>query len=197
MKDNQHILRYNIEFTRLATQTGWNDSVLWHCYYSGLAEQIKDIIETQGKPTTLEAMKTLAHSIDACHWEHVWEKSHSSSDKTNNNNNFANNKSDQRSIPDKPNNNNKNQSKGFSSSSNSNNKSKSIANLLSDKLGKDGKLTPQERQHQFDNQLCLFCEGAGHTAKECPKVSSSASKVKGCSAQVAETSQKDLDDSKK
>ena len=28
MKDNQHILRYNIEFMRLAMQTGWNDSVL-------------------------------------------------------------------------------------------------------------------------------------------------------------------------
>ena len=44
MKDNQRILRYNIEFTRLATQIGWNDSVLRHRYYSGLAEQIKDIM---------------------------------------------------------------------------------------------------------------------------------------------------------
>ena len=44
MKDNQHILRYNIEFTRLATQTGWNDSILQHRYYSGLAKRIKDII---------------------------------------------------------------------------------------------------------------------------------------------------------
>ena len=28
MKDNQHILKYNVEFNRLAVQTGWNDSVL-------------------------------------------------------------------------------------------------------------------------------------------------------------------------
>ena len=182
----------------LATQTGWNSSILQHCYYSGLAKQIKDIMGTQGKPTTLEAMKTLAHSIDICHWEHVQEEFYSGSDKTNNNNNTINNKSKRKSISDKPaNNNNKNQSKGFSSSSNSNDKSKSIPNPLSDKLGKDGKLTPQERQHQFNNQLCLFCGGAGHTAKECLKVSSSASEVKGRSAQATESSQKELDDSKK
>ena len=124
MKDNQCILRYNIEFTRLAMQTGWNDSILWHHYYSGLAERIKDIMGTQGKPSTLEAMKTLAHSIDACHWECVWEKSRSGSDKTSNNNdnNPVNNKSDRKSVSNKPNN-NKTQSKGFASNSNSNDKS--------------------------------------------------------------------------
>ena len=175
-QDERH--RYNIGFRRLDTQTGWNDSVLQHCYYSGLAEKIKDIMGTHGKPTTLDTMKALAHSIDACHWERVQEKSHSGPDKTNHNINSVNNKSDQKSVPYKPNN-NRNQSKAFSSSSNSNNKSKSIVNLLLDKLGKDGKLTPQEKQCRFDNQLCLFCGGAGHTAKECMKASSSASKVKG------------------
>ena len=83
---------------------------------------------THGKPTTLDAMKALAHSIDACHWECVQEKSRSSSDKTNSNNS-VNNKSNQKSIPDKPIN-NKNQSKAFSSSSNLNDKSKSVVNLL-------------------------------------------------------------------
>ena len=28
MKDNQHILKYNIDFTCLTIQTGWDDSVL-------------------------------------------------------------------------------------------------------------------------------------------------------------------------
>ena len=71
MKDNQHILKYNIEFTRLATQTGWDDTVLRHCYYSGLADRIKDIMGQQGKPDTLDKMRILAHSIDARHWERV------------------------------------------------------------------------------------------------------------------------------
>ena len=40
---------------------------------------------------------------------------------------------------------------------------------LTGKLGKDGKLTPQERQRHLDNSLCLFCGKTGHMAKECPK----------------------------
>ena len=33
------------------------------------------------------------------------------------------------------------------------------------KLGKDGKLTPQERQRRMDNSLCLFCRKTGYIAK--------------------------------
>ena len=55
---------------------------------------------------------------------------------------------------------------------------------LSDKLGKDGKLTAAERSRRFANNLCLFCGGLGHTAKECPKSSSSATKAKGRAAKV-------------
>ena len=55
-------------------------------------------------------------------------------------------------------------------------KSKALENLkpgpdLIGKLGKDGKLTPQERQRRMDNSLCLFCGKTGHIAKECPKSS--------------------------
>jgi len=39
------------------------------------------------------------------------------------------------------------------------------------KLGKDGKLMPQERQCQLDNNLCLFCGNPGHVAKDCSKAS--------------------------
>ncbi|KIM71229.1 hypothetical protein PILCRDRAFT_17257 [Piloderma croceum F 1598] len=50
---------------------------------------------------------------------------------------------------------------------------------LGDKLRKDGKLTSAERACHFANNLCLFCGGVGHTAKECLKSSSSAAKAKG------------------
>ena len=40
---------------------------------------------------------------------------------------------------------------------------------LTGKLGKDGKLTPQECQHCMDNSLCLFCRKTGHITKECLK----------------------------
>src|SRR5271168_950118 len=77
MQDNQHILKYNVEFNRLAVQTGWNDSVLQHRYYSGLAERIKDIMGQQGKPPTLSEMKSLVHAIDSHYWERLREKSRS------------------------------------------------------------------------------------------------------------------------
>ena len=53
---------------------------------------------------------------------------------------------------------------------------------LDDKIRKDGKLTVTEQACRFANNLCLFCGGVGHTAKECPKFSSSALKVKGHAA---------------
>jgi Ty3 transposon capsid-like protein len=205
MKDNQHILKYNVEFNRLAVQTGWEDSVLRHRYYSGLAERIKDIMGQQGKPSTLEGMKTIAHSIDARHWERIREKSRSGSDKTNTN---SGNKSDKKpstsnnsnssNNSNNSNNANKNQSKGSGSNNSNNNnkndKSKSSTNPLTDKLGKDGKLTPQERQRRFDNNLCMFCGGTGHTANNCSKSTSSASKAK---ARAATTDSSKKEDPKK
>ena len=67
MQDNQHIVKYNVEFNRLAVRTGCDEVVLCHRYYTGLAERIKDSMGQQGKPATLDAMKTLTHSINACH----------------------------------------------------------------------------------------------------------------------------------
>ena len=192
MHDNQHILKYNVEFTRLAVRTGWDDSVLRHRYYSGLAERIKDVMGQQGKPATLEDMRTLAHTIDSRHWERSREKSRSGKSKTD-----ASDKSDHRS--DKTDDKNKsgsssgNKSKGKTSSGKpaSTSGTSSSAPSIADKLGKDGKLTPQERQRRFDNNLCLFCGGTGHTAKDCSKASSSAAKTKARAAQVSESGTSD------
>jgi hypothetical protein len=129
MQDNQRIVKYNVEFNRLAIQTGWDDSVLRHRYYSGLAERIKDTMGQQGKPSTLEAMKTLAHSIDARHWERLREKSRAGKNNKSDNND---NKSDGKN--NKPDDKGKNQASGNSNSSNpgknnKNNKNNKPGNL--------------------------------------------------------------------
>ena len=203
MNDNQRILKYNVEFNRLAIRTGWDDGVLRHRYYTGLAERIKDIMGQQGKPATLEAMKTLAHTIDSRHWERIREKSRANKSKSDNNDksdkhhNHQHNKSDDKNKASTSGNNNNNNKGNNSNSNNSNNKSAKPASSsgntssLSDKLGKDGKLTPQERQRRFDNNLCLFCGGTGHTATNCPKSSSSAAKAKARAAQAKPKETKD------
>jgi Zinc knuckle len=107
-------------------------------------------------------------------------------------NNKSNNKSDKKS-------NNSSQKKtpgnsGSSSSGNTNNNSGSSNNStnkkstldLPEKLGKDGKLTPQERQRHMDGNLCLFCGKGGHMAKDCTKATSSASKMKARGANATE-----------
>ena len=188
MRDNQRILKYNVEFNRLAVQTGWNDSVLRHRYYSGLAEHIKDIMGQQGKPPTLSEMKSLAHAIDSRYWERLREKSRSDKPQSKPDNKPPT-RSDNKSTHSDPKKNN-------SGSSNNNKQtpkpSGSSVNSIADKLGKDGKLHTSERQRRMDNNLCLYCGGVGHKADECKKTSSSASKAKARAAQA-----KDKDDPKK
>ena len=51
---------------------------------------------------------------------------------------------------------------------------------LTDKLGEDGKLTPQERQRHMDGGLCLLCASNSHMIKDCLKA------TRGQAAQVTE-----------
>ena len=68
-------------------------------------------------------------------------------------------------------------------------RSKSSRNLkmdVTDRLGTDGKLTPQERQRHFDNELCLLCGKSGHMVCDCPK-SMKARAAKASDSKSSET----------
>src|SRR6185369_2164516 len=80
MRNNQKLLKYNVEFQRLATRTSWDESALCHQYYAGLPDRIKDILALQSKPKSLVELKAAAHTINTRYWECQQEKSHS--DKT-------------------------------------------------------------------------------------------------------------------
>ena len=47
MQDSQCIVKYNIEFNRLAIHTSWDENILHHRYYTSLAKWIKDIMGHQ------------------------------------------------------------------------------------------------------------------------------------------------------
>jgi len=58
---------------------------------------------------------------------------------------------------------------------------------LTNKLGKDGKLTADEWKWRLDNNLCMFCGGTSHFTDNCPK---KTKKAKACAAAIAAESGK-------
>ena len=184
MRNNQCIVKYLVDFNRLTAQVQWGKATLYRQLYHGLPSQIKDEIAHVGKPDTL------TQSIDSHYWECCSKvarenttalKPDCSNDKDKGTN--INNSATLNSDKNKNNNsNNKNNSSNSSTSNTTRNVNSSNSNQkkpnsnLSSKLRKDSKLTQQERQCYFDQNLCLFCSKGGHVAKDCSKATSSAAK---------------------
>ena len=121
------------------------------------------------KPTTLAGLCKLVQAIDSRYWERRVEVSHEAGPSNTSNKadqKSDSTKSDSRSGKGSSNSKSKNTQSGSSQGKGSSSDPKKSATPdLSSKLGKDGKLTPQERQHRMDNKLCLFCGNSGHQAK--------------------------------
>ena len=185
MQDNQRILKYNIDFDKLAIQTGWSDNVLWHWYYSSLAKKIKDVMGQQGKPANLPKMKTPGHAIDSCHWEWLCKKSHSDKSAPKQDN-MSQQKSGKKPKTSFSNSTKWNPPTSTSSNNNKLAKLSASSTSISDKLGKDGKLSAEEHQRHFDNNLCLYCGGTGYKTADCRKAAASTSKANAHVAAVKE-----------
>jgi hypothetical protein len=187
LRDGQRIMKYIVEFNRLATLVrGWGDGALRRQFYNGLPSCIKDEVCRQGKPGTLLELKTLAQTIDARYWECKGETSCETQKSSSTN---APKNSSTSSQPAKSNNsnssNNNNNRNASASSSKPSKPSTPNAPDLSSKLGKDGKLTAEERKRRMDNRLCLFCGGPGHSARDCNKSTSRAAKARAATASTA------------
>ena len=181
MKETHHIVHYLVEFNRLSSQLhGYGEAALRHKFYTGLPDRIKDKICRMGKPRNLEDLQALAQDIDTRYWERKDKIAcQTKSNPVTSSNTMGNTSSHKATSPG-------NSSQlPTSSSSSSGSKPAGKAPDISDKLGRDGKLTSEERQRRFDKGLCMFCGVSGHLAKECPKSGSRAAKGR---AAVAETS---------
>ena len=71
IKLGDKISTYNVDFMHYASQLGWGNSILCHCYYQWLPNQIQNPISTleQEKHTLFQNMYVLAITIDYCYWE--------------------------------------------------------------------------------------------------------------------------------
>lgn len=62
MKENHHINKYNVDFSELATITGYDNRALHAMCYRGLAPRIKDALAISGKPAHLERTQNQSSS---------------------------------------------------------------------------------------------------------------------------------------
>ncbi|KAH9853011.1 hypothetical protein C2E23DRAFT_709855, partial [Lenzites betulinus] len=139
-----------------------------------------------GKPATLVGLRDLAQSIDNRYWERKSEQSRDSgSSKPANKSTSSDSKSQQAPKPNPGNSGNSNSGTPKPAPSGTKPAAKTPVKPYADKLGKDGKLTAEERQRRFTNNLCLFCGGAGHSANACPKKTSSAAKARAAQTKPA------------
>jgi hypothetical protein len=205
MKENHHVNRYIVDFTKYASRLDWNEPALRDKFYRGLPLRLRTEILRSGKPTTLTAMRAKAQECDQAYWLAKDEASKESKpapkpkdtskpnnsasySNSNNSSNRPNNHSDSRPQRSNFTPNSQNSGSGSSSSrpnhssNNSfkpNNQSRPSPDLSS-KLGRDGKLNSDERERRMKNNLCLYCGAPGHNAANCRK----SAKAKGRAAQV-------------
>ena len=183
-----------MDFICYASQLGWGNSVLYHCYYQGLPNWIQDSISTweQGKPTSFQDMYALAITINHRYWErdcechrirqaekealksHFWKQGKAStSSSVMASQNKANLSPVALSV--------KNPSSKPSPSPAPKKQPNTLQVDLSSKLASNGKLTSDECKKCLENNLCLYCGAGDHKLDSCPKKQTTVS-PKGCSA---------------
>jgi len=149
MKDAHRVTRYIVDFNRLTSQVqDYRDGVLHRLFYSGLPNHLKDEIARVSKPLTLHGLRALCQEIDACYWERKDEVAHTTKSQSTpspaKSSNSGGNSS--KSSKEKSKAGNTTSSAPAGSSKNTSNPSSSGTSRpdLTNKLGKDGKLTADE-----------------------------------------------------
>src|SRR5882724_10464561 len=160
MHDSHQAMKYFIKFQQLASHIQWGEAALRRQAYNGLAKRIKDDMVHHDKPNMLSGLRKLVQAIDARYWEQHGEVSHqtraSGSSRNKSKQKSDSNKSDNKFGKGSSHPKQKNTSSSSTQNKGSTTEWKPTTPDLSSKLGKDGKITPQERQRRIDNKLCLF-----------------------------------------
>ena len=182
MKPGNKISTYNVDFMCYASQLGWGNSVLCHCYYQRLPNQIQNPISTQKqeKPTSFQDMYILAITIDHHYWKrnhechharqvekealesHSWKQGKafisSSVIASQNKANPSLTASSAKNPYSKP-----------SPSPAPKKQPNTLQVDLSSKLASNSKLTSGERKKRLENNLCLYCSAGDYKLDSCSK----------------------------
>jgi len=174
MKDAHRVTRYIVDFNWLASEVqDYGDGMLHHLFYCSLQDHLKDEIARVGKPLTLHGLMVLCQEIDACYWECKDKISRTTKSQptlsTTKSSNCGGNSSNSSQEKSKTGNSPSSANSSGSSKATSNQSSSGSRLDLTNKLGKDGKLTADKRKRHLDNNLCMFYGGTGHFADNCPK----------------------------
>jgi len=182
IKPGDKISTYNVDFMCYASQLGWRNSVLFHCYYQGLPNQIQDPISIwkQGKPTSFQDMYALVMTIDHCYWERDCERhctrqaekealeSHSQKqEKASTSSSVTASQSKANTPPAAS------SAKNLASKSSLSPAPKKQYNTLqvdlSSKLASNSKLISDKCKKCLENNLYLYCDAEDQKLDSCPK----------------------------
>ena len=136
MKDSHKATRFFVDFFRLSTLCDYNNRALLQRAYSALPKRVKDEMTHFDCPSTLQELRDLVLRIDQRYWERKAELACKSGPIPQTDRKFGN-----KSPRPEP----ANEASGSKDSKKPKEQAQKRPDLL-DKLGKDGKLTPQERQ---------------------------------------------------
>ena len=138
--------------------------------YSTLPKRVKDEMTHFNRPATLQELRDLVLRIDQRYWERKAKLTHEGGPAPQTDRKFGN-----KSLKPEP----ANEASGSKDNKRPKEQAQKRPDLM-DKLGKDGKITPQERQQHMDGGLCLLCASSSHMIKDCLKA------TRGRAAQVTE-----------
>jgi len=200
MKPGNKISTYNVDFMCYASQLGWGNSVLCHCYYQGLPNQIQNSISTQkqGKPTSFQDIYALAMTINHHYWEQDCERHHArqvekealeshswKQGKASTSSSAMASQNKANTPPAAPS--AKNPSSKSSPFPTPKKQPNTLRVDLSSKLASNGKLTSNKCKKHLENNLCLYCGAEDHKLDSCPKKQTMVSpKGHGASATASE-----------
>jgi hypothetical protein len=144
------VVSYSSKFRHLALETGYNDLAMMDIFRSGLNDEVKDVLATSMvEPETLEDLIKLCVKIDQRLYDRRLEKT---SSRMSQNYNYGDKW--KRNLP-----------QGGQSGS----VPMDLDAMDGQKFKSHGKLTKEERERRYQNNLCLYCGESGHKVNSCPK----------------------------